>query len=283
MASIGGGGGGIGADIAPITPGSFSTPALDSSLDARHELALSQQASSGANADLAKANRFRFDVASTRGFVDSDQLGVQNQPQDELTRSNLHQQQLYSSFSRSSNFVLGSQGNLLNHLPHNSCTSITQNLSTSDQQPLIVDAHYDRNSCYHHVNNSKTHHKQQQQHHHHQPHHEQDHLNRCCLETTTSFMGYRNQTRPVLSACCALAGDPESAKQLGKTLRSSFGPANVYPEPCGDFEQTANLIKRHSGQHNKSRTLTRIYKPLNDMDFYTNAVSTSNLADTFPD
>ena len=60
-----------------------------------------------------------------------------------------------------------SQGNLYNQsnqhtsfIPHTSCTSIqTQNLSTSDQQPLIVDAHYDLSRHYVH-SHAHAHHVQ---------------------------------------------------------------------------------------------------------------------------
>lgn len=72
----------------------------------------------------------------------------------------------------------GSQGNI-HMIPQNSCTSITQNLSTSDQQPLIVqDAQLndDRAWCrYRYFSSQQQQQPQPQPQHRHHHHHSHDH------------------------------------------------------------------------------------------------------------
>lgn len=262
---------GVSSEIPPITPASLTTPGMESSLEARND-ELNRQTSNGSGVtdQSSKGNRFRFDAASTRELVGSHQHHgyIENQNGDSPTFSKHgHESRgaIREDFCRS-NHILGSQGNL-HSLPHHSCTSITQNLSTSDQQPLIVDAHYDR-SCYHYVNTFK-------------PQPIDKHLdNRCCLETTTSFMGAPNELvmQPDLTCCSSQTHN----QTLGRNsmMRSSCDSNSDGPNPTLAIKNNRSLnrwLVKQQVEQNKSRTLTKIYKPLNDADLYSNAVSTNNL------
>lgn len=116
-------------------------------------------------------DRFKFDAASTANFIEHGGTVTSGGTPACLNNG--------TGCSHDSTLTYrGSQGNLHHHnhdqLPHTSCTSIAQNLSTSDQQPLIVDIQHDR--CQHHIQQ----HNIQSQHHH-------ALTNHCCLKTT-SFM-----------------------------------------------------------------------------------------------
>lgn len=177
-----------------------------------------------------KIDRFRFDATSTGRFVD-----------DQHNRTSAGCSLSGSGSCHDNQNFRASQGNL-QHLPHTSCTSIAQNLSTNDQQPLIVESQYDR--CQHHSQ---------------QPHNALG--GRCCLETT-SFMATNN---PLKCVCC---------DQKTKGAERHIACSNA----CTDARSHEDLGISYDDQM-RSRTLTRVYKPLNDVHFPN--TSTSNLADTF--
>lgn len=141
--------------------------------------------------NIVPQGRFRFDSVATESFINEHQRPAEN-----------------CSAHRASNQVcpdhctLASspqQGNLnhqhhhstsSSHLPHNSCTSIhTQNLSTNDQQPLIVDTHYD-----HHCNQHDNHHHHQKQ--------TNDCLKHQHLMTSSTIVASSNIYRTNSDGCC---------------------------------------------------------------------------------
>lgn len=104
-------------------------------------------------------NRFRFDSIATGSFINDQHASCSHRTNGGLGPS-------------CPDHCSNSQGNLncSSHLPpHNhSCTSVhTQNLSTSDQQPLIVDVHYNDHICNHN-------------------HHDHQHIDNHSLTTTTT-------------------------------------------------------------------------------------------------
>lgn len=211
---------GVNPETHPQTPGSLNTPsALDGTLVVR----ANQQPLEGAY----KIERFRFDAAATGGFVSEQQ----NRTVTGCAANGSGSYQDHKSFC-------GSQGNL-QQIAQTSCTSIPQNLSTSDQQPLIVDNQHDR--CHHHLQQAR----------------------RCCLETT-SFMA---NNPPLQCTCC----DHKAVKGgTGRPLDCSDG--------CPNAKSQEDLAIIYDDQK-KSRTLTRVYKPLNDVHFLNTSANT--LADNF--
>lgn len=186
-----------------------------------------------------KGDRFRFDAASTESFIKGQERG---QLQSSFTAHNGCPDHQFSNFS-------GSQGNL-NYLTHNSCTSIPQNLSTSDQQPLIVDV---RDHCHHNCSHSKD-----------------NPASRCCLETTSFMGGHHHQVTPNCSYC---------EQEMKSALYSPFGVSNEHPAQQDRHADDGDGPVHHDGQV-KSRTLTRVYKPLNDIQF-SDQSTTKNMAEDF--
>lgn len=194
-------------------------------------------------------DRFKFDTTTTANFVEHGG-GI-------VTPACLNNG---TGCSHDSTLTYrGSQGNLLHHnhnqLPHTSCTSIAQNLSTSDQQPLIIDIQHDR--CQHHY-----------QQHNIQPQPQNHALtNHCCLRTT-SFMA--NPSSSNCTCCEHQTLRRSSASGGGREVGNrSFG-TSMNGNPSLKLRGTDEDLR-------KSRTLTRVYKPLNDLHFPN--TSTNNLLD----
>jgi len=81
---------------------------------------------------------FQFDPATTGTFLNQSQGATA--PQDQQNSGLNHS----TSLSQGNLYSYNNNSNAQHFMPHTSCTSIqTQNLSTSDQQPLIVDANND--------------------------------------------------------------------------------------------------------------------------------------------
>lgn len=173
------------ADVQSIMPGPLPTPASDD-----RDL---HPGSCNSSADhKTKMDRFRFDAAST-GYQSQ---GQSSEPAVCISACHAHDNHLS---------YRGSQGNLL-RFPYNSCTSIAQNLSTSDQQPLIVSDIQNDQCQYHYLHNPN----QSAQPSIHQQHtittnsnnNNNNHLNStCCLETT-SFMAKAPPT-PLTDCTCS--------------------------------------------------------------------------------
>lgn len=260
----------------------------------------------GAGATLSKSSqRFRFDSTATGSFMAQASSQADHHQHGALNHSNSL-----------------SQGNLYNHsnmqhthfIPHTSCTSIqTQNLSTNDQQPLIVEAqndlHYHHNHRHHHHSHS---HNQNFSytlpsgamstclHNNHQTKQQTPvptSLHRCnhIETTTTSFMGNNNNDRRASSTIHKHAqNDVDGPNDDGDDDDCVFCcEPNVKFSGCAG---SGALLHEHSqtlrslvpfdgdvcdGKQIKAGTLTRTYKPLNDLEVIANStVDDSNYTDT---
>lgn len=296
---------------APITPGSMNTPTLaldggaggavggggNSVLNTARSTNNNTNSNTNTNTNTTNTNsvqpnhngstRFRFDAASMCNYIDEQRrsmvsaCGLAN-------GSVCHDSRVCHS--------IGSQGNL-NQIPLASCTSIAQNLSTSDQQPLIVDVPIDR--CQHHQYHNQRHHHQQQ----HQSAN-QDQLQRqngnlstsqCCLKTT-SFMADNKQSAPVNNNCSCYDKEiikctnglkldhsqVQSQQQPYHLHNSSFVASNGFRADgfaTAAKSQLEGCLGAFWDEQKKSRTLTKVYKPLNDL--HIPYASTNNLVDNF--
>lgn len=188
-------------------------------------------------------------------------------------------------------------------LPHTSCASIPQNLSTtSDQQPLIVDTQSDK--CLHqqllHQHHLHGAYNNQQQvtilpSHHHYHHQSQNDLvnnHQCCLRTT-SFMANNQPACTCYEQEFFITNEMNKPAPNNNGLNSNNNHTDDYiiRDGCskltgGDGLIGLGAIYRATGAASKeeqdyprSRTLTRVYKPLNDVQQQSQAGSTNNLID----
>lgn len=147
---------------------------------------------------------------------------------------------------------MASQQQLQQQIPHTSCTSIAQNLSTNDQQPLIVADVIDESRCSYH---------------HHQQPPIQATPGQCCLRTT-SFMANNGH-----GACeCCLEQPTATGANFGISSKQYTGLGSIYSRA-----QNGILDNMANGDQLRSRTLTRVYKPLNDVATVGMATSTNDL------
>lgn len=225
MASLG-----LSQDPPPMTPGSLATPHLDNS--------------------LRPVDKFCFDATSTGNYLNKQGVGSSGA--------------ICNEGCPAQDFHRGSQGNLLHHqIPHTSCTSIAQNLSTNDQQPLIVDAQNDR---------------------YYKNFHEFNNVNRCCLETTSFMAG------PQKDCICCEHNMISHINNNNNHSNISINKAGCLASAGQRISSQYPLAKNHdiddepdsicNVQALKSRTLTRIYKPLNDTEHYSKTL-TNNSTDNF--
>lgn len=273
--------------------------------------------------DVNKAERFRFDLASTGKYINEQQQQLQQQ---QLHRHHLQQQQqraINLEYDMNANDAVccddvrmrtsatsrGSHGKLHHQMSHTSCTSLGQtNISTSDQQPLIVDGQ----TNYRCTTGTGDYHYQGRP--------QQQHCTagrQCCLRTT-SFMADTAAATHCTTAnctCCEsapLPPPPPALPRLRSSLRgeypnhqrhsnrSSRGVAAEDEDDVDidaddyvdDDDQVSNTddgsdfhhhVHHSTANHkhdedyrNRSKTLTRIYKPLNDVNFSKNQRSNSN-------
>lgn len=236
------------SDAQALTPGSLNTP-IEGSLKSR----VNQQPNEAA-APYKTMDRFRFDAASTGNYINHG--GASGGAPARLNNG--------TGCSHDSSLTYrGSQGNLhqYNHnlIPHTSCTSIAQNLSTSDQQPLIVDVQHDR--CQHHY----------QQHNHQQQHHHP--TNHVCLKTT-SFMADPSST----DCTCFEHQTFRHSSGGGDSAGHLFGSTNMNGYQTTKLKGTSEALGSFYNDQKKSRTLTKVYQPLNDLHFPN--TSTNNLMDS---
>lgn len=255
--------------------------------------------SSGGVDDVGKVDRFKFDLASTGKYINEQRHHHHHQ---HLQQHHHHQQQqqraiINSDFDLNANDAVccddartmtanchrGSHGKLQHQMSHTSCTSLGQtNISTSDQQPLIVEGQPDCR-C-----RSNHHHQQQSR-------QTQQHCpgrGQCCLRTT-SFMVDSLDGANGGCTCCVLddAAAPAVPPPLprfrsslrGSALSNEYPPTNHqqqrYAIADDDSDSEDADSKFHDRNQRKSKTLTRIYKPLNDLNFHNS--SANNLIDNF--
>lgn len=230
------------AEAQPITSpaGSLNTPGLDDHNLASARAAFANNRHQSMTIDGAyKIDRFRFDASSTDNFINEQQQRRLCSGQSGCTNGVCQEHGACSG-------PYGSYGNLHHHIPHTSCTSIAQNLSTNDQQPLIVETQHER--CHHQHNNGSYLHSTQNL--------ASASQNHCCSLRTTSFMAAAPSPNCV---CCE-----QELKGGGGGGGSGGGLEAIY-----------------STEQRKSRTLTRVYKPLNDIQTFPDAPTSTNLVDNF--
>lgn len=265
-----------------MTPGgSLSTPAVIGNGGAR----------SAVDDGSSKVDRFKFDLASTGKYLNEQHHHVRNQRAtiDSERRINMNANDVAACCDdvRTMKILRGSHGKLHHQISHTSCNSLGQNISTSDQQPLIVDGHH---------NSTATDYRCAGDHHycrHTQP--LQPHCSagggggeQCCLRTT-SFM-FDSAPKGTCTCCISTpdqAAPPTPPPPLPRLHRSfSRGASNEHLSgslrrraAADDEDDSDDGDDPYDRNERKSRTLTRIYKPLNDLDFPNS--SAKNLIDNF--
>lgn len=238
------------------------------------------------SAQMVSGDRFRFDAASIGGLNQASEFGQRSIGATYHPEMGCQGQVCGSG--RGSTQSHRASFHHQHSLPHTSCTSIPQNLSTSDQQPLIVDAQSDK--CLHqHQRAAFAACQHQHQHQHHlssgQLDQSQNGLSQCgCLGgAQSSFMGARKsfaQARePDPCTCCERGlNSPNYADYAGQE-RAAFQSASGGLPAKGAGLGT---IYRPAGAQElpgKARTLTRVYKALNDVEL---TASTTNLPGPIP-
>lgn len=272
-------------------------------------------------------DRFRFDLASTGKYID-EQQHRHHHPQthrvadfDQCDMNANVDVACCDDFGRgvtSNNCHRGSHGKLHHQMSHTSCTSLGQaNISTSDQQPLIVEGQpADCGRCSvsdHHHHHQHRHHQHNGHNHHHHQQHEFNQgrqaqcpgREQCCLRTTSFMMDRSPDAAGTFDCtCCAESALPQPPPPLpppppvvrslprlrSSTMRSSahdYPPTSRQRRATADDSDSSDLdgaadfhgVGADRNHQRKSKTLTRIYKPLNDLNFPNS--SANNLIDNF--
>lgn len=272
----------------PNSLGSLDTPNLDGGGGGASALNTGRSTNNNSNTNTtagtnqtANGDRFRFDAATTGNFMNE-------QRRFNMTACDAGLECHDTKICQRS---LGSQSNL-HHIPLTSCTSIGQNLSTSDQQPLIVDVQPEH--CPHH------HHLQQQLHTHQHSDHENPYngnsnnlsrtTSQCCLKTT-SFMANDNNNSYLHNkcTCCEQEFIKNTSEAINQPLHhyhhhhhNSFIGSNGFSADgiaIAAKSQLEGCLGAFWDDQKKSRTLTRVYKPLNDL--HIPYASTNDLVENF--